>query len=77
MTKQEPTWAETKWTPEERQKLAAQLGQFDAQQLREILANVLNCDDQEYLAAELRGAIVGMAGRIENTRKRGRKGLKA
>jgi hypothetical protein len=66
----EPTWPEQKWTTEERQRLAAQLGQFSAEELREILASVLNCDDPQYLAAELRGALLGMTARIEDQRKR-------
>jgi hypothetical protein len=66
----EPTWPEQKWTTEERQRLAAQLGQFSAEELRQILETAFNCDDTAFVAAELRGAVLGMAGRIEDRRKR-------
>lgn len=66
----EPTWAERNWSKQERQRLGGQLDQFSAEELREIIATVLDSDDPQYAAADLRAAINGVAGRIEIQRKR-------
>lgn len=54
------------WTPEEREKLAQLLSEFDARQLREILTRVLDCDEPQLVAPYLFGCISGMAERVQN-----------